>query len=159
MLGIILSQAILSSNHQQLHDAIHAQQVLHARHKEESRHGIMYKVNTSPPFTSSPKNLTDFNTNKEDHLKILVEAEVAPILIRLLRLTVSGLLIRARHDARFLVVSDALLEEIGLAGQRDRLHEVERVGRIIVFGVPEREQQPIGNEFDILLHERRVHAQ
>ena len=110
---------------------------------------IMYKL---------PRPLTSPLTSSAD-LKVLVEVEVAPIFIHLLRLTVSGLLVRARHDARFLVVANALLEEIGLPGQRDRLHEVKGIGGVIVLAISQREQQAISNEFDILLHKRRVHAQ
>ena len=92
--------------------------------------------------------------------KFLVEAEIAAILILLLLLPLHGILfIRARHHPRLLVIADAFLKEIGLAGQGDGLHEVERVGRFIVFLVAEREEQAIGHELDVLLHEIGVHAQ
>ena len=69
------------------------------------------------------------------------------------------LLLRAGHDACLLVVTDTLLEEVGLASKGDILHEVEGVGRLVVLLVSEGEQEAISNEFDILLHEVRVHAQ
>lgn len=95
-----------------------------------------------------------------DASKFLVEAEIPPILILLLLLPLPSILfIRARHHPRLLIIADALLEEIGLAGQRNGLHKVERVRRLIVFLVPEREEQPIGHELDVLLHEVGVHAQ
>ena len=58
-----------------------------------------------------------------------------------------------------MVIADAFLEEIGLAGQGDGLHKVKRVGRFIVFLIAEREEQAVGHELDVLLHEVGVHAQ
>lgn len=65
----------------------------------------------------------------------------------------------ARHDTGFLIIADALFKEIGLAGQGDGLHEVEGISRIVEFRVAEGDQQPIGDEFNVLLHQRGVHAQ
>ena len=92
--------------------------------------------------------------------KVLIEVEIPTILILLVPLSLPVIFfIRARHHPRLLIIADAFLEEIGLAGQGDGLHEVERVGRFIVFLIPEREEQTVGHEFDVLLHEIGVHAQ
>ena len=92
--------------------------------------------------------------------KFLVEAEIPTILILLLPLSLYVVfLIRARHHARLLVIADAFLEEIGLAGQGDGLHKVERVGHFIIFLITQREEQTIGHELNILLHEIGIHAQ
>ena len=69
------------------------------------------------------------------------------------------LLLRAGHDTGLLVVTNTLLEEVGLASKGDVLHEVEGVGGLVVLLVSEGNQEAISNEFDILLHEIRVHAQ
>ena len=102
-------------------------------------------------------------TNKKTRMlisKVLVEVEIPPIFILLLPLSLHVVFfIRARHHARLLIIADAFLEEIGLAGQGDGLHKIERVGRFVVFLVPEREEQAVGHEFDVLLHEIGVHAQ
>ena len=92
--------------------------------------------------------------------KFLVEAEIPTILILLLPFSLDGIFfIRARHHARLLIIADAFLKEIGLAGQGNGLHKVERVSRLIVFLIPEREEQTVGHELDILLHEIGIHAQ
>lgn len=52
--------------------------------------------------------------------KVFVEGESPTILVLLLLLSLHDLfLVRAGHHAGFLVVADALLEEVGLAGQGD----------------------------------------
>jgi hypothetical protein len=68
-------------------------------------------------------------------------------------------LLCASHDTCLLVVTDALLEEVGLAGQRDVLHEVEGVGRVVDLGVAESQEQTVGDELNILTHEGGVHAE
>lgn len=93
-------------------------------------------------------------------LELLIEVEVAAVLILFLLLSLHGLLlVRAGHDAGFLVVADAFFEEVGLAGQGDGLHKVERVGRFVVFLVAEGEEETVSDEFDVLFHEVGVHAQ
>ena len=69
------------------------------------------------------------------------------------------MLLCAGHDTGFLVVADALLEEVGLAGERDVLHEVEGVGGVVDLGVAECQEQTVGNELDVLAHEGGVHAE
>ena len=97
--------------------------------------------------------------HKRADLKVLVEVEVTSILIHLLWLAISSFLVRAGHDAGFLVIADALLEEVGFASEGYRLHEVEGVGRIVDFLIPEGEEETVGDELDVLLHERGVHAE
>jgi hypothetical protein len=67
-------------------------------------------------------------------------------------------LVGALHNTSNLVVTDALLEEVGLAGQGDVLHEVEGIGRVVNLDVAESEQQTVGDEFNVLAHEVGVHA-
>ena len=50
---------------------------------------------------------------KRDHLEVLVKREITSVLMDLLRLI--GILLRARHNTRFLVVANALFEEVSLA--------------------------------------------
>jgi hypothetical protein len=68
-------------------------------------------------------------------------------------------LLCASHDTGLLVVTDALLKEVGLASQRNVLHEVEGVGRVVVLGVAESQEQTVGDELNVLAHERGVHAE
>ncbi len=68
------------------------------------------------------------------------------------------MLLCAGHDTSLLVVTDALFEEVGLAGQRDVLHKVEGVGRVVGLGVAKSQQQTVSNELDVLAHELSVHA-
>ena len=91
------------------------------------------------------------------NLEILVKRKIASILVLLLGFI--RVLLRAGHDARLLVVTHAFLEEVGLACQGDGLHEVERVGGIVVLLVAERDQEAVGHELDILLHQSRVHTE
>lgn len=65
----------------------------------------------------------------------------------------------AGHDAGLLVVTNTLLEEVGLATEGDVLHEVEGVGGPVDLLVSEGDEQPVGDEFNVLLHEVRVHAE
>ena len=93
-------------------------------------------------------------------LKVFIEVEGPAISILLLLLSRHGLfLVRASHDTSFLVVADALFEEVGLAGQRDGFHEVEGVGRFVVLLVAKSQEETIGDELDVLFHEVGVHAQ
>jgi hypothetical protein len=95
-----------------------------------------------------------------EHLKVFVEVEVTTILSLGLRLG-SGilvLLLGTSHDTSLLVITNTLFKEVGLAGERDVLHEVKWVGRLVVFVIAESKEKTIGNEFDILLHQVGVHA-
>jgi hypothetical protein len=64
-------------------------------------------------------------------LEVLIEVEISAAL------SLSGgvlvLLLGAGHDTGLLVVTDTLLEEIGLASEGDVLHEIERVGDPVVL--------------------------
>ena len=55
-------------------------------------------------------------------------------------------------NACLLVVTDSLLEEVGLALQRDHVHPLERVLHSVVLRNTQREQQPVCNELDVLAH-------
>jgi hypothetical protein len=66
--------------------------------------------------------------------------------------------VEAAHDGGLLVLADALLEEVGLALQGDELHPVERVGDAVHPLVPQRHEQAVGDELDVLAHEGAVHA-
>ena len=61
-------------------------------------------------------------------------------------------------DAGLLVLADLLLEEVGLAAQRDVLHEVERVLAVEHLVALELDEQPIGHVLDVGGHEARIHA-
>ena len=61
-------------------------------------------------------------------------------------------------DVHCSVVRHPFPKEIGPASQRDYIHEVERVHDIVHLVVAERYEQTVHDEFHILAHERRVHA-
>jgi hypothetical protein len=96
-----------------------------------------------------------------EHLEVFIEVEVSAILCFRLDLC-SGILVLLGgrcHDTSLLVVGNALLEEVGLSCQGDVLHEVKWVGRLVVLLVTEGEQQPVGDELNVLLHQVGVHAE
>lgn len=96
------------------------------------------------------------------NLEVIIEGEVAAVLVLRLgrRGGVAGdVLLGAVHDTGLLVLADALLEEVGLAAERDVLHEVEGVGGAVVLVIAEGEQQAVGDELDVLLHQVGVHAE
>ena len=100
---------------------------------------------------------------RSSHLEVFIEGEVADgVGCRSgSRGPVGGLvlmLLCASHDTGLLVVTNTLLEEVGLAGQRDVLHEVEGVGSIVELLVAESEQQTVSDELDVLAHQGSVHA-
>ena len=98
--------------------------------------------------------------SSDARLKVFIEVEVSTVLILLLLLPLDDLLLgRAGHHTRFLVVANALFEEVGLAGQGDGFHEIERVGHLVVFLIAEGEEETVRDEFDVLFHEGGVHAQ
>ena len=56
------------------------------------------------------------------------------------------------------VFRHTLLEEVGLALERDHVHEVEGVGSIVDLLVAERDEETVGNKLDVLAHELGVHT-
>ena len=91
-------------------------------------------------------------------LKVIVEGEVAVVVVHIGRALLGGLLVRASHDASLLVVTHSLLEEVGLATKRDVLHEVEGVGRVVDLVIAQGDQQAVRHEFNVLFHQVGVHA-
>lgn len=83
--------------------------------------------------------------------------EVKTVADDLLTLGV-GLLLGAGHDTSLLIVTDTLLEEVGLASQGDGLHEVEGVGRVVVLLVAKGHEETVSDKLDVLAHELGVHA-
>lgn len=74
----------------------------------------------------------------DDHdLKVVVEGEVTAVGVFGLSASLLGNLLGAVHDTSLLVVGDALLEEVGLATERNVLHEVKGVGRLVDLLVAE----------------------
>lgn len=59
---------------------------------------------------------------------------------------------RACHTS-LSVVRHPLLEEVGLALERDHVHEIEGVRRVVVLVSTESEQETVGDELDVLTHE------
>lgn len=94
-------------------------------------------------------------------LEVLVKVEVTTVLSLVLGLGSSILMLlgSGSHDTSLLVVSNTLLEKVGLASQRDVLHEVEWVGALVVLLVAEGEEKTISDELNVLLHEVGVHAE
>ena len=97
-----------------------------------------------------------------EDLEIFLEVEVAGQALGLR----SGrgavlllLLLCAGHDTSLLVVTNALLEEVGLASKRDVLHEVEGVGSVVMLGVAQSQQQAVSDELNVLAHKASVHAE
>ena len=62
------------------------------------------------------------------------------------------------HDSGLLVLADALLEEVGLALERDVVHEVEGVLHVPPLGAAELLEEAVGHELDVARHEAAVHA-
>ena len=58
-----------------------------------------------------------------------------------------------------MIVTYAFFEEVGLAGKGDAFHEIERVGNVVEFLVAERDEEAVGDEFNVLRHQGGVHAQ
>lgn len=61
-------------------------------------------------------------------------------------------------DTGLCVVADPLLEEVCLPLERDHVHEIERVHHVVDLFVPERHEQAIGDEFNVLIHQDGIHA-
>lgn len=93
-------------------------------------------------------------------LKVIVKAEVAAVVtLRLFGAGGLNRLLGAVHDTSLLVLADTLLEEVGLAAQRNVLHKVKGVGGLVDLLVSESDKQTIGNKLNVLLHQVGVHAQ
>jgi hypothetical protein len=95
-------------------------------------------------------------------LKVLFEVEITGHTLVLSldgRVTLLLVLLSAGHDTGLLVITDALLEEVGLAGQRDVLHEIEGVGGVVVLVVTQSQEQAVGDKLNVLAHEGGVHAE
>ena len=90
-------------------------------------------------------------------LKVLVKGQT--VAVAGLALVLLGILLGAGHDTSLLVVTDPLLEEVGLTSQGDTLHEVKRIGSVEVLLVAESDQETVSNKFNVLAHEHSVHAQ
>ena len=59
---------------------------------------------------------------------------------------------------RHLVVRHTLLKEVGLALERNHLHEVEGIRAVVVLRAAKRDEEAVRDELDVLTHELRVHA-
>ena len=92
---------------------------------------------------------------REVDLEVLVEAEAASTAGALILL---GFLLSASHHTSLLVVTNTLLEEVGLTSQRDVVHEVEGIGGVEVLLVSKGDQETIGDELNVLTHQIGVHA-
>lgn len=74
---------------------------------------------------------------------------------------VIGLFLRlgdALVNARLLVVAHAFFKEVGLALKRDHVHKVEGIRDVVELFVAESDEETIGDELDVLVHEGGVHA-
>ena len=61
-------------------------------------------------------------------------------------------------DVGLLILADSLLEEVGLAGERDHVHPLEGVLDVVELGDAHGEEEAVGHELDVLAHQARVHA-
>ena len=61
-------------------------------------------------------------------------------------------------DVSLLILADSLLEEVGLAGERDHVHPLEGVLHVVELGDAHGEEEAVGHELDVLAHQARVHA-
>ena len=129
--------------------------------------GIQYLVTQRTRFKKKT-----LNARRIKCLKVIIERKRAPVLrLGLLarrshatwcsRAAVcrSGFLIRAGHDACLLVIADAFLKEIRLACETDALHEIEWILYFVVLAVAKRDEESVGYEFNVCLHQGRVHAE
>jgi len=93
-------------------------------------------------------------------LEFFVEREGASSAISFFRVAIRFLgHLGAGHDTSLLIVGDALLEEVGLAAERDVLHKVKGIGDLVKLLIAKRDKEAIGNKLNVLLHQGRVHAQ
>jgi hypothetical protein len=95
--------------------------------------------------------------SRRDRLEILIQNKSALIRssssARLRLLAPSSRLINTSLS----IITNPLLEEIRLPLQRNHIHKVKRVNHMINLFIPQRHQQPIRDEFDILIHQSRIH--
>jgi hypothetical protein len=94
---------------------------------------------------------------RSHHLEVFIEVET--VVGDNLAVLVGLLLVGGGHDTSLLVVTDTLLEEVGLAGKGDRLHEVEGVGGVVVLLVAKGDEQTVSDELNVLAHQLGVHAE
>jgi len=92
-------------------------------------------------------------------LKVVIKGEVTTVLVLVLLGAILLLLLGGGHDTSLLVISDTLLEEVGLAAEGDVLHEVEGVGGLVDLLIAEGDKETISDELNVLLHEVGVHAE
>ena len=64
----------------------------------------------------------------------------------------------SQADARFRILGDALLKEVGFALKRNHVHEVEWILRMVVLRPTQRKEEVVGHKLDILAHQCGVHA-
>ena len=85
-------------------------------------------------------------------LEVFVEGEVSTVGCR--RVGAGGVvvlyLLRTRHDAGLLVLADALLEEVGLALERDHVHEVEGILDVVDLGTSQGDEKSVRDKRDVL---------
>jgi hypothetical protein len=62
------------------------------------------------------------------------------------------------RDVGLGVVRDALLKEVGLALQRNHVHEIEGVRRVVNLVIAESDEEAVSDKLDVLAHELGVHA-
>ena len=65
---------------------------------------------------------------------------------------------KAVHHTSLLVLADSFLEEIGFSLERDVLHKLERIFRILYVITVECTQQSISHKLNVLTHHTTVHA-
>lgn len=91
-------------------------------------------------------------------LEVLVKGEVTTDSGGQTLSSLALLLLCAVHDTSLLVIANSLLEEVGLASQRDVFHEVEGVGGVVDLGLTEGEEKTVGDKLNVLAHKLCVHA-
>ena len=65
---------------------------------------------------------------------------------------------RSVVDASLGVIRHTLFEEVGLALERDHVHEIEGVGDIVDLLIAKSNEQTVSDKLDVLTHELSVHA-
>ncbi len=63
-----------------------------------------------------------------------------------------------RINTGFGVIRHSFLKKIGFAFKGYHVHEVEWIGSIVVFVTPQRDQETISYELDVLAHELAIYA-
>jgi hypothetical protein len=62
------------------------------------------------------------------------------------------------HNSAFLVLANLLFEKVGLSLQGNHVHKVERVSDVPVLVKSKLDEQTIGYELNVSLHEVDVHS-